>query len=80
MTAEPKDRLLIDVERDLRQQIERAAARQSVSMQDYVISVLRRAAVLDEHENADVGWGRLSARSFARDWESDEDAVYDSLS
>jgi hypothetical protein len=37
---------------------------------------------LDElsHEpELDAAWGRLSARSFARDWESEEDSVYDAL-
>ena len=28
----------------------------------------------------DAAWARLSARSFARDWESEEDSVYDALS
>jgi hypothetical protein len=31
----------------------------------------------DESEHEGAGWTRLSAMSFTRDWESEEDAVYD---
>ncbi len=80
MAANPKDHLSIDVEPELRQQIEHAASTQNISMQDYIVSILRRAMSEDENETDGAAWGRLSARSFARDWASDEDAVYDALS
>jgi hypothetical protein len=82
MAANPQHqrlRLSIEVEPELRRQIETAAADRDVSVHDYIISILKRAVVEDESDEA-VGWARLSARSFARDWESEADQVYDHLS
>jgi len=79
MATEPKDRLLIDVEPELRQRLEHAASVNNVSTQDYVVQILKRVTFQDDPEDNVGTWGQLSARSFARDWGSEEDAVYDSL-
>jgi hypothetical protein len=60
--------------------VKAAAASRDLSLRDYVELALRRALkadVLEEAERRD--WSRLSARSFARDWESEEDRAYDQL-
>ena len=86
MAANPQHqriRLSIEVEPELRRQIETAAADSDVSVHDYVISIPRQAVAEDESNDTPgeiVAWARLSARSFARDWESDADRVYDHLS
>ncbi len=79
MAANPKNQLSIDVEPELRQRIEREASSKNVSIQDYVVAVLRRATLEAEHDDDGKAWGQLSAHSFARDWTSDEDAVYDTI-
>ena len=51
-------------------------------MRDYVVAALREALANNGSErpsNQSVEWSQLSVRSFARDWESDADAVYDDL-
>lgn len=75
-------RLSIDVEPELRRKIKIAAAERDLSIRDYVVTVLRRALTADERSRApaeDAAWAHLSAGSFARDWESEEDQVYDRL-
>ena len=74
--------LFIEVEPELRRKIEIAASKRDLAVPDYVVSVLQR--VLDEEERPEgsvesVSWAQLSAQSFARDWESEEDKVYDQL-
>lgn len=86
MAANPQHqrmRLSIEVEPELRRQIETAAADRDISVHDYVIALLRRAVAEDEGDDTSaeaVTWAWLSARSFARDWESDADRAYDQLS
>jgi len=75
-------RLAIEIEPGMRKRIEAAAAARGVSIKDYVVTALRQA--LDSSEPgrpSDVPgeWGNLSNGSFARDWISDADAVYDDL-
>jgi hypothetical protein len=74
-------RLTIDIEPGLRKRVESAAAEQGMTVRDYVAAVLR--ATLDSQSerltDSAVAWSRLSAPSFARDWESDADAIYDDL-
>ena len=82
-TAHRRARLSIEIEPELRQKIKDAAEAKKLSVRDYMLTILQRA--LDEHERAttdehDVAWARLSARAFDRDWNSDEDRVYDPLS
>ena len=77
-----RTRLSIEIEPELRREIESAAAENALSLHDYVVAVLRRA-LDEEQDNAlavNRAWAQLSARSFARDWNSDEDRVYDHLS
>lgn len=82
-TAHRRARLSIEIEPELQQKIKDAAEDKNLSVRDYVLTILQRA--LDEHERTttdehDVAWTRLSAGAFARDWDSDEDRVYDRLS
>lgn len=74
--------LAIDIEPELRKRIEAAAAERGVSLRDYVVAALREA--LDNYgtersSDQSVAWSQLSGHSFARDWESDADAIYDDL-
>jgi hypothetical protein len=73
-------RLSIDVEPELRRKIKVISAQKDLSVRDYIVSILRRA--LEEEAAAPApaeasGWAQLSTRSFARDWESEEDSAYD---
>ena len=61
----------------------RAIVERDLSVRDYVTAILQRAIAEDAQQEAAgeaAAWGRLSASAFARDWVSEEDAVYDSLS
>jgi uncharacterized protein (DUF1778 family) len=73
-----KTRLAIEIEPELRKRIETAAALQGVSMRDYVVAALREALDSNESERPS-SLSQLSTRSFARDWESDVDVIYDDL-
>ncbi len=73
--------LTVSVEPELRKQIERVAAERDQSVAEFVVAALQRAVSV---KNGDVlakgsSWAQLSARAFARDWDSDEDRVYDDL-
>ena len=73
-------RLSIDVEPELRRKIKLAAAERESSIRDYVVAILQRALAEEERgegRNESAAWTRLATRSFARDWDSDEDRVYD---
>ena len=74
--------LTIEVDRNLRRQIEQAAASHDLSVRDYVIAILERVTTAEalggSPENRGE-WAQLSAQAFARDWRSDEDSVYDDL-
>lgn len=73
-------RLSIEVEPELRRRLKVVAAQKDTSIRDYVVAVLLRALEaegVEERKSPGQGWSRLSARSFARDWDSDEDAAYD---
>jgi hypothetical protein len=74
--------LSIKIEIELRNRIEAAAVRRGMSLRDYVAAALRDT--LDNQGFARPSdqsdeWSRLSIPSFARDWESDADAIYDDL-
>ncbi len=82
MTASSAERenLSVELERELMGQIRNAAAGRAISVPDFVVEVLRQAVIVDiRNDTSSVEWARLSARSFARDWDSDEDEVYDRL-
>jgi len=77
-------RIIIDLDPELQRQIEAAAAQRNLSVRDYMMIAVQDALVMEPdqepgRQNA-TQEGRLSARSFARDWESPEDQVYDALS
>ncbi len=75
-------RLSIEVEPELRRRIKIVAAQKDLSIRDYIEGVLRRALEAEESEEAESegkAWSRPSARSFARDWDSEEDQAYDRL-
>ncbi len=77
-----KARLAIEIEPELRQRIETAAAERGMAVRDYVVAVLHNALASSGAErpsDASGEFSRLSIPSFARDWESDADAVYDDL-
>jgi len=66
-------RLSIDVTPELRRRLKVAAATRDLSVREYVETILRQ--VLEAEERGETtaeraAWSRLSARSFARDWES----------
>ncbi len=81
--SEPrKARLSIDIDPELRSKIKSAAAAKDQTVRDYVVAILRRAVATPGHaEEAteELAWAQLSARSFTRDWDSEEDQVYDAL-
>jgi hypothetical protein len=74
--------LAIELEPELRRRIEAAAIERGVSIKEYVVSALRKALESNgagRPSNESGEWSRLSHPSFARDWDSDADAVYDDL-
>ena len=72
--------LEIDIEPELRRRLEAGAAASGLSIRDYVVAVLRRAVATQAGVPArDAEWSRLSAPTFARDWEWDADSIYDDL-
>jgi hypothetical protein len=77
----PTSPLSVEVEPKLRRRLEDAAAHRRIPVREYVIEVLEQA--VDEQPRSirpdDAAWSRLSAGAFARDWDSDADAVYDEL-
>ena len=76
-----KVRLSLDVASDFHRRLEAAAVEHGLSISEYVVRTLDRALAVESGEADDPStWARLSARSFARDWDSPEDAVYDQLS
>jgi hypothetical protein len=80
---QPRVRLSVDLEPELRRKIKVAAARKDLSMRDYVVTTLQRAIAQEERDSTlsvEGSWSRISARSFARDWNSPEDEEYDRLS
>lgn len=82
ISNERRARLSIDVTPELRRRIKVAAATREISVREYVETILRQALEAEEREEPAAEravWSRLSASSFARDWESPEDQVYDRL-
>ena len=73
-----RERLSIELDRDLMGKLRSAAEERAVSIPDFVVHVLRQT-MAESDETAPAEWARVSARSFARDWDSEEDAAYDVL-
>jgi hypothetical protein len=74
--------LTLDLDPDLHSRIEDAAAKRGLSAQAYIVVILRATFKSGAESQANVAasdWSRLSVPVFARDWDSDADAVYDDL-
>lgn len=79
--------LSVEVEPDLHRRVEIAAAERDMKIEDFVVRVLEDVAG-PERERHDDGasdceageeLAHISAAAFARDWDSEEDSVYDEL-
>lgn len=79
---EAKVRLSIEVESELHKKVKIAATERDMTMRDYVIGILE-AVTAEESRGGGRGeepdLARLSLAAFARDWDSEEDSVYDEL-
>ena len=74
-----RESLSIELERELMGKVRSAAEERAVSVPDFVVHVLRAAVTNVADEPASSEWARLSARAFARDWNSEDDAAYDAV-
>ena len=75
-------RLSIEVEPALHRRVKIAATERGMTIKDYVVTVLGGVVAEESRRKGngeDVDLGGLSAAAFRRDWESEEDAVYDGL-
>jgi predicted transcriptional regulator len=70
-------RLSADVDAELRRRVRIAAASSDRSVSEWIEAAVRHELEREEDRTAPVS--RASAPAFARDWDSDEDAVYDEL-
>lgn len=70
-------RLTADVEPELRRRVKIAAVREDRSVSEWVANAIRRELEREEQERDP--FSRLSVPAFSRDWDSDEDRVYDEL-
>lgn len=70
-------RLSADVDAELRRQVRIAAASSDVSVSEWIEAAVRRELEREEAQTAPIS--RASASAFARDWDSEEDSVYDEL-
>ena len=69
-------RLSVDINPELRRKVKMAAAAHDLTITAYVERAIEHALA---EEGADAAWSRLSVAVFARDWQSEEDAVYDDV-
>jgi len=70
-------RLIADVEPELKRQVKIAAVSRDSSVSQFVEQAVRREL---EREASESSWiSAASVPAFRRDWDSDEDAVYDEL-
>ncbi len=75
-------RLSADVEPELRRRVRVAAAASDRKVSDWISEAVKRELDREELENAQeasVSISYLSVQSFKRDWNSEDDAVYDQL-
>jgi len=76
-------RLSADVEPELRRRVRVAAAKSDLKVSDWIAEAVRRELEREENEEEQVSRtayiAQVSARSFERDWASEDDAVYDDL-
>jgi predicted transcriptional regulator len=76
-------RLSVEVEPGLHRRVKIAAAERDMTIKDYVVTALESVAAEEisrkEVEGGNADLAGLSAAAFGRDWESEEDSVYDDL-
>jgi len=65
--------LNIEVGPDLRRRLKIAAARRNLTVQGFVLAAVEQALQAEDR----AGWSGLSGPSFARDWDSAPDTIYD---
>lgn len=70
-------RIVADVDPELRRRVKVAAASGDRTISEWVEEALRRELEREDSETGAIS--RLSAPSFARDWDSEEDSGYDRL-
>ena len=70
-----KPRLSIEVDADLCRRLEAAAAQHDVTVQQYVLAAVEHTLEVEDRKD----WARLSEPSFDRDWNSQDDEVYDRI-
>lgn len=70
-----KPRLSVEVDPEVHRRLKIAAARHDTTIREYVLAAIERA--LDAEDLP--GWSWLSERAFGRDWDSEDDAVYDAV-
>ncbi len=70
-------RLSADVDAELRRRVRIAAASSDRSVGKWIEAAVRQELEREEAHTAPIS--RASALAFARDWNSEEDAVYDEL-
>lgn len=79
-------RLSVEVEVELHRRVKIAATERDMTIKEYVIGILEGVAEVEargkrgDARRSTEDLARLSAAAFARDWESEEDSVYDELS
>lgn len=81
---EPREsnHLTLEIDPELQVRIEAAAAERGLPVQDFIVVILRATFATNGEAQGEADsqeWSRLSVPVFARDWDSDADAVYDDL-
>ena len=77
-----QSRLIIEITPEFRRRIEAAAAERGITLRGDVVAALHEALEQPQTERSSDDreeWSRLSVASFARDWDSDADAIDDDL-
>ncbi len=75
-------RLSIEVGSELHKKVKIAATERGMTMRDYVVGILEAVTAEESRSRGrggELDLDRLSLVAFARDWDSEEDSVYDEL-
>ncbi len=72
-------RLSIEIEAELHRKVKIAATERDMTIKDYVVEILESVAEEESRGRGNEDLARLSAAAFARDWDSEEDSVYDDI-
>jgi hypothetical protein len=70
-------RMTVDLDPTLKRRVELVAQSHNTTVRAWIEEAVRRE--LEREEVGDDSIARVSVPSFARDWNSEEDAVYDEL-